>query len=801
MALQPLPVDAILPDALARLRAKRRLVLTAEPGAGKTTRLAPFLVDHGNFPGQMLVLLPRRLAARLSAERVASERNVRVGEEIGFITKLERRVSRASSLVFITEGVLTRRLVRDRTLEGVSVVILDEFHERSISTDLALALLLELQRTSRPDLHLVIMSATIDAAELSRTLDCPHVHCEGRTFPVAIEHRDPPKDKPLESHVASALFDVVTGPGPLRDVLVFLPGMREIRRAIAQCERLAEKHDLALLPLHGSLAPHEQDLALRSNARTKVIFSTNVAETSLTIPGVGVVIDSGFANVATHSPWSGLPVLGCEEVSQASAIQRAGRAGRTEAGRAIRLYTEAAQKRRPLVGVPEIARADLADPLLLLLACGVTDPAALPWYEAPDVKRLGVAWSLLARLGAVDPTTRHLTEIGARMATQPFHPRLARAVLEGERRGVREELVAFANALSERWEPRFDGGRAASIRSDAFEVRGISGGPANKPWEDAVLFSILTGFVDRVGRLRSHPVQKTREVVFAEGGSASVSDASRVRTGDLVVAFSAREHARKTIVDGLSEIESDWLIEVDVERMVEESTLEIGDGIGRVFETRTLRFGKLPLTTEKSASTHTEANAAILAEAILAEGLPVEVEARLQGLEIRLALLREHRAVGGTISRREIVTDAARAVGSLSELRKVDFAELFVSTLPSDLQRDLAREVPARLALAHGRSAPIEYSASKSPTVAARLQEFFGLANAPAILGGKVPLVLELLAPNLRAVQVTTDLAGFWKNHYPAVAKELRRKYPKHSWPDDPLHADPPAPRPRRDRG
>jgi ATP-dependent helicase HrpB len=794
VARPELPVDAVLPDVLRELSKLGRLVFTAEPGAGKTTRLPPFLASQRGDAGQVLVLEPRRLAARLSAERVAAEGGFELGREVGFVTKVERRVSSDSKIVFLTEGILARRLVRDRTLRGVGTVILDEFHERHVSSDLALALLLRLQRTERPDLQLVVMSATVDAASLATLMDAPHLHCPGRAFPVSVEHLADTEGRPLESLVASGIFETMKLPGR-RDVLVFLPGMREIRRAMSHCERLASQHDLAFFALAGSLPPREQNLALAPSERRKVIFSTNVAETSLTLPGVGHVIDSGLANVAGHSVFSGLPTLRTDKIAQAAATQRAGRAGRTEAGTALRLYARADLERRPAFETPELLRADLADTMLLLAAVGVTDPAELPLLDQPDRPSIEAARTLLARLGAVDASGA-LSDLGRRMSELPYHPRLARALVEGGKLAALREVTAIADVLADCGvdAPR-DAGRLSSVASDLIELVA----PHLQPVDDRdVRFAFLAGFPDRVGRLKKNPTTGQREIVFAEGGSALVSEQSRVREVDLCIAVAAREQLvggqKRTVVDALSAIEPDWLLELDLPRVVEESTLVLGEGIGRVFETQSLRWGKLVLTSSRTVVEDAARCGPVLAQHLWERGLPLEVKDALATLEVRLALAKQHGLLTGVDApaARELLTRAASTVTSMADLQALDLGRLAEEALPREARTALARHLPERLELPSGRSAPITYRPGQAPSVASRLQDFFGMKRGPALAGGRVPLVLELLAPNQRAVQITSDLEGFWKNHYPTLAKELRRRYPKHAWPDDPLTATPP---------
>jgi ATP-dependent helicase HrpB len=447
--MQPLPVDEILPRAVETLRRGPSLVVEAPPGAGKTTRLPVALLDAGVAEGDVLVLEPRRLAARMAARRVAEERGERLGETIGYQVRFEEVASRATRLRFLTEGVLTRRLLADPQLKGVGCVVLDEFHERHLQADLALALLRRLQRSSRPDLKLVAMSATLDAAPVALYLDdCTVLRSEGRRYEVSVEHLARHDERPLEAQVEGAVRRLVAE-GLDGHVLVFLPGAAAIRRAQSACERVAAENELLILPLHGELPVAEQDAAVRPTERRKLILSTNVAETSVTIEGVAAVVDSGLARVATHSPWSGLPRLLVSRVSRASAVQRAGRAGRTRAGRCLRLYTAQDFAARPEQETPEVRRLDLAETLLELRASGVTDPRGFEWFEAPRPEALEAAEELLHRLGAID-VKESVTVLGRSMLRLPLHPRLARIVVEAESRGVAREACIVAALISER---------------------------------------------------------------------------------------------------------------------------------------------------------------------------------------------------------------------------------------------------------------------------------------------------------------------------------------------------------------
>lgn len=838
--LVPLPIDPLLPEAVAHCAARRTLVLVAEPGAGKTTRVPRALFDAPWLEGEILVLEPRRLAARLAAERVATELGERAGERVGFETRIERAISDRTRLRFMTEGILTRRLLGDPTLRGVGAVILDELHERHLATDLALALLRRLRETARPDLVVVAMSATLDAEAVARFLDAPVVSAPGRVFPIEIEHAPKPDDRTLAAQVAAAVADVVST-SDSGHVLVFLPGAREIRLAQDACAKLADRRGLAVLPLYGSLSPREQDRAVGASDARKVILATNVAETSVTIDDVGFVVDSGLAMIASCSPWTGVPALRLSKVSKASAIQRAGRAGRTRAGRCVRLYTASDFAARPAFEAPEIARLDLSEALLEVIAHGVGDPAALAWFEAPPASGVEGGLTLLRKLGAIEgeaPSVA-ITSTGKRMLAFPAHPRHARIMVEGERRGVAKDAAGVAAILGERTPIDERASGRAAERSDVTAILSeIGAGRAGsldrerttaikrswdrlarnvrnqgeEPWnatehEDALLLSILLGFPDRVGRVRRPecPGRGPAEVLFASGGTAVLSEASRVREADLVVAVDVEERTegmrRRAVVKLASAIQADWLLEHFIDDITDEETLEIPPGSRRVEAVRTMRFGSIVLERTKTKPSDPARVAEVLAGAVIAAGLSPDQAGDLDRLTLRFQLLQGQMPELGLGSLdfdlRTLVRAGCEGLASLDEAKNVDFAALAQSSLPAEQQRALREHAPEKIALPSGRQLTVEYTHGAPPSVASRLQDFFGMADAPKIAKGRVPLVLHLLAPNGRDVQVTTDLAGFWQRHYPTIAKELRRKYPRHSWPDDPLNAAPPVPRKR----
>jgi len=832
MPLAPLPIDPLLPSVVEAVATRGTLVLQAAPGAGKTTRVPRALLDAGEFEGELWVLEPRRLATRLAAARVAEELGEPVGRRIGYQIRFEEVASPATRVRFVTEGVLTRRLLSDPDLRGVGAVVLDEFHERHLPTDLGLALLRRL-RERRPGLRLVVMSATIDPGPVARFLaDAPVLTSEGRLFPVELEQLPAADSRPLEAQVLAGLKRLAPR---LTDghVLVFLPGAAEIRRAQEACADYAERHGFRVLPLHGDLPFEAQDRAVRPSKERKLILSTNVAETSVTIDGVGAVIDSGLARVATHSPWSGLSSLRVQPISQASAAQRAGRAGRTRAGICLRLYTANDLQHRPERDLPEIARADLAETVLALSAAGAPDPRTFGWFEAPPAAALDAAEELLSRLGARAPDGT-LTELGRRLLAFPVHPRLGRILVEGERRGVGPEAARAAAVLSERparsgiaMAPARQSAATVSARSDVLEQmesldsggrsrggaaqavertarqlsRALHGrhraAPAER--EDALLLALLAGFPDRVARRRK---AHAPELVLSGGGSAVLDPVSVVQEPMLLLALDAEQRngprGPEVRVRLASAIEPEWLLDLFPERLTDEDRLIFSEDSGRVERLTRLAYGAVTLEERRIPAEASEEAGAILAEAVRSRGLAAVVDTdRLEALRARLQLARSlfPDPQWPELDEAGLAAVLARGRRSLAEVREADPAAELLGALSPDAARLLARELPERVTLPGGRSVPVHYQSGQPPWIASRLQDFFGMREGPALARGRVPLVLHLLAPNQRAVQVTQDLAGFWSRHYPSLRREMGRRYPRHAWPEDPLHASPPAPR------
>lgn len=854
--MQSLPIDPLLFELCTTLRTARNLVLQAPPGAGKTTRVPRAMMDAGFAgTGEILVLEPRRLAAKMAARRIAEELGEEVGGRVGYTMRFEEASSPGTRIRFVTEGVLTRRLLRDPALAGVSAVVLDEFHERHLHGDVALTLLCRMQKQTRPDLHLLVMSATLHALPIASYLSAPVMASEGRMFDVHIEHAPRADDRPLPSLVASALRRLLDEHLD-GDVLVFLPGAMEIRRAMEACEALAARANLLLLPLHGTLTAAEQDRAVRPADRRKVIFSTNVAETSVTIEGIASVIDSGLARIAASSPWTGIPTLRVSPISQASAAQRAGRAGRTREGRCLRLYTQGDLASRPLHDTPEILRADLAETVLELFASGIRDPDALTWLDPPPKASFAAAETLLKRLGAVRED-RTLTDTGRRMLRFPAHPRQARILVEAEQRdiaadgctiaaiiGERElispssslgmahqssDVLAAKDAYEQAEDDRFSAHRLRSLGMDWTRAQAVqrtkaqfrklvdrhrnSGVENLSPdaREQEQLIAILSGFPDRVARVR-RPANATgragREFVFATGGTAVLSEHSLLSDVELAVAVDVEERSEgrqsRTRVRSASAVSADALLELFIDSIRDTQEMLWNEKAQRVEVVRRLSYEGLVLEESRGNTGDPAQMSRCLAEAARAKGWRFffedgDIDAWLLRLrfiqaccpDAGIPVVNEEKLI-------ELITELCEDRRSFAEILETHPAALLKSSLGADAQRKLNELAPEMVVLPSGRKARVDYSDPGAPSLSSRLQDFFGMVQGPSIARGRVPLVLHLLAPNHRAVQVTTDLAGFWERHYPALARELRRKYPRHSFPDDPKTAVPMAgPKPR----
>lgn len=784
-----LPIDALLPEILGHLQTAANLVIEAPPGAGKTTRVPRALLGLG--AGEVLVLEPRRLAARLAARFVAAEMGERLGETVGYQVRFEEVAGPRTRLRFLTEGVLTRRLLSDPLLESVDCVVLDDFHERHMEGDLALALVRRLQCTRRPGLKVVVMSATLDGGPIAAYLGNTRIlRSEGRQYPLDIEYT-PHSAASLEHQVASAL-ERLSGAGG--HILVFLPGAAEIRRTQTACAVLAQRMGLLVLPLHGDQSPEEQDRAVLPSDRRKVILSTNVAESSITIDGIAAVVDSGLARSAGHSLWSGLPTLQVGRISQASANQRAGRAGRTGPGRVIRLYPLDDFVRRPPHDTPEIVRADLAPAALLVESLGIGRLDALAWLDAPPSAHIEQATELLRRLGATKE-----------MAGYPLHPRLARLIVEARHRGAAEDGCTVAALLSagERLTGRTDHATASDLlvllesqwapRTAQLvrQIRRIVNPPRQKGRdEESLRIAVLAAFPDRVARRR-----QGTELQLAGGGPAQLAPSSTVTEAEFLVAVEAedRPDQKAPLVRLASAIEPEWLVDMFPERVREAQRVEWNRAAERVEAASLLMFDEIAIE-ERRLAADPEAAAALLAQKALEAGVGRFADAEeIKALLARVAFASAHGSVPPLTD-----ADVEAALGALSfGLRS--FSELEAASRGGSLSRALEQRLapparraldeiaPERIRLPRGRQVPVHYEIGQLPWIASRLQDFFGMRETPTVARGAVPLVVRLLAPNQRPVQMTSDLAGFWQRLYPQVRRELARRYPKHAWPENPL--------------
>lgn len=776
-----LPIDSHLPQIVRELSAHRNLIIEAQPGAGKTTRVPPALLEVTT--DEVWVLEPRRIAARMAARRVAEEMGEKVGGIVGYQVRFEEAVSARTRLRFVTEGVLPRRLLNDPELRRAGIIVLDEFHERHLETDLALALVRRLQETTRPDLKIVVMSATLNAQAISRYLDdCPILSVEGRLFDVSLSYAGH-SPAPLEQQVAhqvERLAKNATG----GDILVFLPGAQEIRRASRECEQIARRADIDILPLHGDLSPEEQDRAVGPSSRRKLILATNVAESSITIDGVTTVIDSGLARIASDSEATGLPTLQVQRVSKASATQRAGRAGRTAPGNAIRLYSIEDFHRRAEFEAPEISRRELSQVTIVMRALGLEE---LPWLEAPPEGAWTAACELLDRLSAAS----HLEP----MAQWPLHPRLSRMLIEARSRSVAREACRVAAILSSRERSsHVDVLRAseASLEGSAKRVEQqlLRLVPTSKDTgsDDDLRISILTGFPDHVARRRS-----ATDAQLANGRPLALAGDF---SSEFFVALDVedRREAAAPIVRLACAIQPEWLIDLYPDRIREVEAVRWNRAAERVDGISSMLYEQIALAENTNAVPDPVQASELLAQKAMDVGVQRFIdEDALNALLGRIEFAAQHSALPA-IGQSDIsavlreLSQGCRSLRDLEQAASSGWRRALLAKLGTDGERKLNEIAPERLTL-KGRQVKIHYPPGQQPWIEARLQDFFGMQETPRIGRGQVPLLVHLLAPNKRPVQVTTDLAGFWQRLYPQLRKELSRRYPRHSWPENPNSA------------
>jgi ATP-dependent helicase HrpB len=840
----PLPIDPLLPEIVAALRTTNRLVLRAAPGAGKTTRVPGALLDADLAGARHVTIVePRRIAARAAAEWVARERGGTVGDEVGYRVRFARQGGPKTRLWFLTEGVFSRDLARDPFLEDVGAVVLDEFHERHLQTDVALAVVKELQDTVRPDLKLIVMSATLETDALASYLgpDTAIVTSEGRAHPTSIEYADAADPRRVVDHAAAAvrrvLADATNG-----DILVFLPGAGEIRRLTAALAPIAI--DVDVLPLHGDQPLDEQARALRRGPRRRIVLATNVAETALTVDGVSIVIDGGLARTMRFDVRTGLDRLQLGPISRSSATQRAGRAGRLGPGRCIRLWSRADEEGRRAHDVPEILRVDLGRTFLELATWGLRDPGAIAWLEPPPAVTVVRARELLVALGALDPAGEP-TAIGRRMLAMPLAPRLARMMVEAEDAGVAADGALLAALASERDVVRaaraFGVGTAEwpagpsdlLLRMDLFadaaragfsatacerlglDVRAVRAVEhtrrqlarrtgASAEADAAVLRRcVLAGFPDRVCRRRA---AGSPRAVMVGGSGVVVGAESIVREAELFIAIDVDggERGSEARVRLASAVERAWLDAVFPGSVTTERTVGYDDARGRAVARTTTRYHDLVLAEQLRTDVDASDAASALADAVAhdprgALGERPDVDALLARLAFLARWMPElGLPVDPSTLVPDVVTTLAAGVRTRAELGRADVPGALLGMLTHRQRLALEREAPSHWTLPSGRRVPVAYERDRPPVVAARIQEVFGLAETPRLAAGRVPIVLELLAPSQRPMQTTSDLASFWRTTYAQVRAELRGRYPRHPWPDDPTTATPTARAKRR---
>jgi ATP-dependent helicase HrpB len=813
----PLPIDAVLDDLARTLEGRNAAVLVAPPGAGKTTRVPLALLDAPWLKGKKIIMLePRRIAARASAERMAHTIGERVGETVGYRVRFGSKISRATRIEVVTEGIFSRQILDDPELSGVAAVLFDEFHERSLDADLGLALARDAQQGLREDLRILVMSATLDGARIAKLLgDAPVISSEGRAFPVETRYLGRKADAPLERQMADAIATALRAdPG---SVLAFLPGAAEIRRTQNFLGERVHDASIEIVPLFGALDAGVQDRAIAPapEGQRKVVLATSIAETSLTIEGVRIVVDSGVARVPRYEPDIGLTRLETVRASRAAVDQRRGRAGRTEPGVCYRLWDEPQTASLSAYTQPEILSADLSSLVLDLAQWGIGDPATLAFLDSPPASALKEARSLLRELGALDGDGR-ITAEGHSLRALALPPRLARMIVDSHRLGAGEDAAEIAAVLTERGlggdsvdlDIRLDqfrrdrSQRAGSARSLAQRWASqvaASTGPSSQDTSPSTGVMLALAFPDRVARNRGNG-----SFVLANGRGAAVDQASALaRAPYIAVAELTGTAAQGRILlaapIALADIELRFADQIEI---ADEISFDRGAMALRARRKRTLHaitLSEAPLALSPSADT-----ARVLADGLIAAGIDkLPWPKPLKQWRDRVMFLRA--AEGDALNHSwPDLSDAALATEreawllpalydktSLKDLSAGDLSDALMGLLPWELRARLEREAPTHFEAPTGTQLPIDYEAEQGPTIAVRLQELFGLTTHPSIAKGAVPLVLELLSPAHRPVQVTRDLPGFWRGSYAAVRSDLRGRYPRHPWPEDPASAMP----------
>ncbi|MCH6255000.1 ATP-dependent helicase HrpB [Puniceicoccaceae bacterium K14] len=844
--LMSLPINELEDQFVSALERTNRVIIEAPTGSGKSTQIPQFLLAAGLLEnGEAIVLQPRRIAARMLAKRVAYELGESVGGSIGFQIRHETMVSTRTKVRFVTEGILLRRMIGDPELRGVDCIVFDEFHERSIHADLSLARALMIQKTSRPDLKIIVMSATLDSDALQSYLgNCELVRSEGRTFPVSIRYidtRTANSKTPIWEIAASETLKAVE---EVREghVLIFMPGAFEIGRTISALGARLSARDFELMPLHGELSTKDQDRALEKSSRRKVIVSTNVAETSLTIDNARVVIDSGQARVARYDPARGINTLWIEKISDASAKQRSGRAGRTAEGLCVRLWTAKDHGSREAFDEPEMARVDLAETLLTLKATGIDSLDLFPWFERPDESRLGVAIELLRELGAIDEKGA-MTPRGKRMSSFPLHPRYAAMLLAAKDYECVDEICVAAalsqsrnlllrkvdkrvvqrradvvgevdgsdvialmriwsGAVTSKFDRRYcdDIGVHANtarqvnkVANQLYQYAQAEGlvGPDALPADEAMVRKcLLIGFPDRVCKRLD---RGTMRCDMADGKRGNLSKESLAKHAELFVAFEANEIGRQsgevnTVLNLCSQIEREWLEELYPNSFSSGEETVFDEKQKRVVFRKFARYQKLNVEMRESLDVPLEHAATVLAGLIVAGKAKLDkwdesVETLIVRVNLIAAYFPEYEIDPiGPEARGLILEECCHGARSLRDLKKQEVLGSIKNWVGPETMSLLDTELPLQIQMPNGRRAKIRYREGELPVISAKIQEFYDFESGYGFCGGKLKPMFEMLAPNSRPVQLTHDLDSFWTQSYPGIKKELKGRYPKHDW-------------------
>lgn len=837
-----LPIYEIEKPLFAALLSKNRVILQAPTGSGKSTQVPQMVLDGTKVPDgkEIVVMQPRRLAARMLAKRVASERGVTLGEEVGYQVRLDRKAGAKTRIRYVTEGILLREWLRSPNLDYVGVLVFDEFHERHLYGDLSLAHALRLQASARSDLKIILMSATLDTDPLQAFLpDAEVITSAGRSYPVEIHYLDrDPRASGTDSWDSAATAAETLSQRIDGDLLIFMPGRFEIDRTLEALKRTFLGKEADCLPLHGDLPPGEQDRAVTPGGRRRVIVATNIAETSLTIEGVTGVIDSGLARVARFDPARGVDQLRVEPISQASADQRSGRAGRTSPGHCVRLWTRAGHASRPLRETPEIHRVDLAEAVLTLRALGIKDWSTLALPDPPEGSVLLHTERFLSRLGALD-CGGEITEMGRHLLDYPAHPRIGRLMLEAEMRGLSEEAALLAGLLQGR--PLFSRKLQSSVRQQQVDLFGGDGSSdllmqlRALQWTERMRFdrrkcqelgihagtareAVQTaGLFHRIGQKRGTSPGKVQEVstelrkclavAFADhlalrrpdtrrcdlvdGRVAEIGKESICGDAGLMVAAEIRdpERAKTPFLTGVTRVEMEWLNELWPDSFAPTQRVVYDQQAKRVIsETRT-QFGELIFENKRSHEVGDDDAGRLLMEAVDAGFVPLtgwdaDVDAWVTRLNCLSAWRPDWELPPITkADRRTLLEHMLSGCRTRKDVKTLNVRTQIEAWL-SPMQRELVQgHCPTRIRLPNGRQARVRYEEGAPPIVSSKLQDFLGMIESPKVAGGHVACKVELLAPNGRPAALTEDLQRFWETGYPMVRKELKGRYPKHEWP------------------